>query len=529
MKLVFEQHLISEHLPESLKEELDFKGFLSLFDLDIPMIPQKILRPFNREEGIGHFNRLSAVQRLADEEKLDLNAMAEQMTALPALDEVLPFFETRHLEQYHLHQLGIFVAEDQRLAAREDHHPLTPELQGCCKGVSDILAQAMRPDFSNLKLSEAEQTIQKEMEAMDETLKTALTRYEKNIQEQTGLRMIYPYPKEVSTREGNLAEIQECPLLSVTDKGYVCFVDYVLPESVQNTIDEKERLSDRFGRLMEEKLARINRQLHRFYADFSAYYNKRKDRIYLYALLHVKAKCGLCLPEFQETFGCDFTDAELPCMKGQTDSYVPLSITLRQGSNLLFGANMTGKTTVLKTVYFHLMLIHTGIPVPAAAVRLHFPEHLDLHLKTSGDLRRKLSSFGEEIQFFCRESRAYSFILADELFQSTDPVSGVALSKIFLAEHAGCEGVFFCTSHYPDVLFLEDLILFRMKDVEINETPYSVERIFHDRIEDALKESRRSLQIALQFPLSDAIKKRIHGILRQKRTDMLEEACPLSR
>jgi hypothetical protein len=85
--------------------------------------------------------------------------------------------------------------------------------------------------------------------------------------------------------------------------------------------------------------------------------------------------------------------------------------------------------------------------------------------------------------------------------------------------------VFFCTSHYPDVLKLDTISLFRMKEPDfeeqditfedlLNKMPYKLERISRDKIDDALGQTRKALCIALNFSLPESIKTKIRFALR---------------
>jgi hypothetical protein len=159
---------------------------------------------------------------------------------------------------------------------------------------------------------------------------------------------------------------------------------------------------------------------------------------------------------------------------------------------------------------------------------LHFPEQVELHVKSAGAMSRNLSGFGDEIAFFTRELSPSAYILVDELFQSTDPVGGAELSKIVLQDFSHKDLVFFCTSHYPEVLHIRDISLFRMKDIDFEEEtghvlnldtlmgtmPYELERILPQDIGNVLKESRKPLYLALHFPLPESIKEKIRKQLR---------------
>ena len=551
MKLEFEQKIV----PDDLIEELDFKGFLSLFDIELPLLPRKILRPMTQDEGISHFKRLYDFQTQIEQGKLDIESLIAQSRKLPLLDAVMPFFRDQHLEQFHLYSLGRFVSENQRLSELEVNCPLSSELSESCKGIQKILGSYMKGGFSALCHTSDEKEISEQIEVLGQKLRDELTLYENEIYTQTGLRMICPYPKEISPEAENLSKILNCNLLSVTDRQNICLIDFRLPSSVETIITEKETLAQSFDQLMQDKLNSINKSLHPLFGKFSIYYERRKQRVYDYALLWAKNRYAFCFPEFQTEFGCKLRGAQLPYLRNQVKEYVPLNLDLNQGSNVLFGANMTGKTTVLKTLYFHLTAIRMGLPVPAEAVQLHFPAQVELSLRTSGDIRKNLSSFGEEIQFFTREISSCAYILADELFQSTDPVSGTELSGIFLSEFSEKEVVFFCTSHYPEVLRVRNISLFRMKDTAfdvrcsmfdvrcsmfdvrcsmfdvrcsmfeektesnftfedlLKKIPYQLESISPDNIDEALEESRKPLYIALHFPLPESVKGKIRDKL----------------
>ena len=521
MKLEFEQNIV----PADIFEELDFNGFLSYFDLGIPLVPRRILRPMKRQQGKAHFTRLYDLQAKVDQGKLEINKLIDQTRRLPLLDSLMVFFKDRRLEQFHLYDLGRFVSENQALAGLEENCPLAPEISPCCAGIRAVLEEYTQNGFSGLVYTKEEQEISKKVEGLGQKIQAGLTRYENDIHAQTGMKMIYPYPREISAQDDNISRILGCRLLRVKKRENTCLVDFRLPGELEKISKEKDRLGEKFDMMMQNKLEAINKKLQPMFKDFAAYYEERKNRVFYYALLWVKNKYSLCFPLFQDDFGCRLIDARLVCLEEQVNKYVPLNIALDRGSNVLFGANMTGKTTVLKTLYFHLTAIRMGLPVPARSAVLHFPEQVELHLKTSGNVRTNLSSFGDEILFFSKNMSSYAYVLADELFQSTDPVSGTELSEIFLAEFSDKDMVFFCTSHYPDVLKLDTISLFRMKDPDfdmqdlkfedlLNKMPYTLERISRGRINDALGQTRKALCMALNFSLPESIKAKIRSALK---------------
>ncbi len=525
MKLEFEQKIV----PDGLYEELGFDGFLSLFDMDIPLLPRKILRPLRAEKGKEHFRILQDLQKQVDQQKLDLERIIAQSRKLPLLDFLLPFFENQSLEQFHVYSLGKFVSENLVLQEIEMECSIAPEPRKCCLKIKEILETHTQKKFSGLRYTPEEKGLREKIEKLEQELRAKISQYEHEIYEQTGLKMIYPYPKELSQEAENLTKILNCKLLSVTCKQDINLVNYRLSQSIKNIIAEKNTLAKKLSHLMEKKLGRINKELYPFFRAFRRYYKERKNQTFYYVLLLVKHRQSLCLPKFQDSLGCKLKNAVLPSLQTQKkEKYFPLNLDLDRGASVLFGANMTGKTTVLKTIYFQLTAIRMGLPVCAESIQLHFPEQIELHLKSAGNIRWNLSGFGQEIEFFTNEIFPSAYILVDELFQSTDPIGGAKLSRIILREFCHKDLVFFCTSHYHAVLQLRDISLFRMKDVDFDEEighaltlsdlmekmPYKLERILPENIGNALKESRKPLYIALHFPLAESIKEKIREQLK---------------
>lgn len=525
MKLEFEQKIV----PDSLYEELCFDDFLSWFDIDIPILPRKILRPMGREKGEEHFKMLQDLQRQVDEKKLRPEKVISQSQKLPFLDFVLPFYESSSLEQYHLYSLGKFVSENLLLEEIEMKTLPESELSACCLKIREILKTYTQKGFSGLRFTTEENRLREEIKKSEKEVDLKVSKYEGEIYEKTGLKMIYPYPKEVSRDSDNLPKILDCEMLSVKPKKDINLVDYRLTPAVKNALAKKNLLTKDFNQLMKKKLRKINRELYPHYMEFRRCYEERKNKTFYYALLLVKQQQSLCLPLFQTSCGCKFRNAVLPSLQAQKkEKYTPLNLDLDHGANVLFGANMTGKTTVLKTLYFQLTAIRMGLPACAESILLHFPEQVEFHLKSAGSIRGNLSSFGEEIGFFTKKISPAAYILVDELFQSTDPIGGAELSKIILWEFSAKDLVFFCTSHYPEVLYLQKIQLFRMKDVDFEEErggvptlknlidrmPYKLEKILPENIGDALQESRKPLHIALHFPLPESVKERIREKLK---------------
>jgi len=278
---------------------------------------------------------------------------------------------------------------------------------------------------------------------------------------------------------------------------------------------------------MQKQLKQLNDELSPLGSWFRKYYRKRVERTWHYVLLGVKQEKNLCLPEFTTRRGCRLKDAYLYGLKVRKEAKcIPLDLNIGTGATVLYGANMSGKTTVLKTVYCLLTLVQLGLPLPARKAVLHYPVQVALMLKSPGDVRTSYSTYGEELAFFAQPMQDGAYILSDELFLSTDPANGVVLSKILIQSMARADKLFFCTTHYPEILDIEDISLYRMADPDPlllkesgsdlqalqNFMPYKLIRIT-DREQEKIKTNLAPLQTALLFDLPQDIKKAIKSHL----------------
>jgi DNA mismatch repair ATPase MutS len=247
---------------------------------------------------------------------------------------------------------------------------------------------------------------------------------------------------------------------------------------------------------------------------------------------------GLSLPLISPETACRISDGRLPVLQKKAgENFKPLNVCLTPGANIIIGANMTGKTTVLKTIYFILQAFRFGLPVPCNELFSHFPTDISLLLKSSGNIDNSLSGFGCELDFFARKFPAGSVILTDELFQTTDPANGTRLAQIFITEFNRKDHLFLCSTHYAQIPELcPETKIFRMRDVDFKSKidyhsrlrelaeriPYEIEEVSESERRENSDNSLTPLKIALIFPLAEEIKTRIKSCL-QEQAEMTEE------
>jgi DNA mismatch repair ATPase MutS len=476
-----------------------------------------------KKKAMDHYDRLHALGNIFSGQELE--ELLTFSMDLPNLDLILPHLEQESLEQYHLRELARFLTTEKKLARLERKLPLENTDEDNSGAMLSILEQHTRDNFSTMDDGGETDKIKQELDCLEENAGKEIRQYEMSIARETGLKMRFPWPRELDPADQRCRTAAQCKNLSCRRSGEMILVDYKPPENLQLLREKKENLISRYEAIMADLLATLNRQIAPFSVSFIHAYHKRKKRILHYLLLKNAENHHLCLPSFHNRYHCVFTAARLPGMERESGNYQPIDITLKKGSSVLFGTNMSGKTTVLKTIYFLLTLVQLGLPLPANSAELRFPSTVDLLLKSAGDIRSGISSFGEELEFFSRKFPDGAYILADELFLSTDPVNGCLLAKLIVESMAKSKKLFLCTSHYPEILKIGKINIYRMADPEPRLVKESrcrddLKKIMPFRIipvdrkeREEIENNRTPLETALLFGLPEDVKQAISRML----------------
>lgn len=515
--------------PDSIQQDVDIQGFLALFDVNMPILPSKTLKPLSISRGRAHFKRLTAVMNKIVQGAIDLDTVISQSRKLPLLDPLLPFFKSQSLQPYHLFTIGRFIDELLILQHFEKKRTRTLKRHDNIHSIRNIIKRYTNKRYSTLRLSPKERALKDEIDFCAKLVHQQITTYEKHLYSETGLEMMYPFPRQISPADPRRKNIEKFSGVSVSEKDTLLQIDYHLPESIRSTATKQKTLQANFQRAMQKKMAAINQALYPYYTSFHKTYTQRRQRTFEYIILWVARNKNLTLPRIHDTFCCKFENARLP-LRNQTRGWkhTPLDIELKYGASILYGANMTGKTTVLKTLFVHLTLIKAGLPVPAKSIELMFPNSIRFHLPSAGDPAKRTSAFTDELLFFSQPISEGDYILVDDMFHSTHPAAGDKLSQIFMAAFLAKRIFFLCTSHYTKALQMKGLQIYRMKDaLEIPHekppsytdllqlTPYCVEKIDRDMLFKMAIDPQKPLRIALKFPLPDDIIQRIRSYLKE--------------
>lgn len=136
--------------------------------------------------------------------------------------------------------------------------------------------------------------------------------------------------------------------------------------------------------------------------------------------------------------------------------FTPVSIELRNGTTIITGANMGGKTITLKTLVLNLFLAQMGFFV--FAEKAEFPV-LDFIHFISDDMQsvsKGLSTFGAEIirlkQVVECAKRGDGFIALDEFARGTNPKEGFYLVKSLAKYLQKYKSISLISTHYDGVV-----------------------------------------------------------------------------
>ena len=193
-------------------------------------------------------------------------------------------------------------------------------------------------------------------------------------------------------------------------------------------------------------------------------------------------KMGLCFPvvvEDGETFyNGMFNPAVKDVLIGQGKEYMPVDIAFERNPVTIIGANMGGKSVVLKTLALNQLLAQFGFGVAAHDCCVNLVSEVDLCIGDEQSIVKGVSSFAGEILAInevIKKIRDGKSILAlvDEPARTTNPVEGTALVEGLLEVIGNVAGGFVLTTHYN---ILNDTVKrYRVKGLRNGVMDYTLE------------------------------------------------------
>lgn len=132
--------------------------------------------------------------------------------------------------------------------------------------------------------------------------------------------------------------------------------------------------------------------------------------------------------------------------------YQPVDIELKEGLCLITGANMAGKTVLLRTVGIAQHMAQFGMFVPAQEATLRLVDDVILCIGDEQNEMNGLSSFASEIikisHALSRTRHEQLLVLIDEPARTTNPIEGKAIVQAMGSLLAQQKSISMVTTHY---------------------------------------------------------------------------------
>jgi DNA mismatch repair ATPase MutS len=143
-------------------------------------------------------------------------------------------------------------------------------------------------------------------------------------------------------------------------------------------------------------------------------------------------------------------------LENEEKHYQPVDIDIKHSPCLITGANMSGKTVLLKTIQLAQYLFQLGFYIPASQASIYIVDEVIVSIVDEQEEMKGLSSYAAEMltindMINVVKSGKRTLLLIDELARATNPTEGKAIVSAmldFLVEHKAGSII---TTHYSGI------------------------------------------------------------------------------
>ena len=209
--------------------------------------------------------------------------------------------------------------------------------------------------------------------------------------------------------------------------------------------------------IQNEVCLRLSDQLHPFCDTLVTTLEQMAYADFLLAKSDLAIRWELTRPEIGDII--EYKGLINPRLKERNEKqnlrYQPVDITLHPGVCLITGANMAGKTVLLKSVGTAQMMAQIGMYVPASKAVVRLLEGIVTSIGDDQDEMNGLSSYAAEIikiSDILRTCRSHEMlVLIDEPARTTNPVEGKALVQAIIKILNTLNSFTLVTTHYSQL------------------------------------------------------------------------------
>lgn len=193
-------------------------------------------------------------------------------------------------------------------------------------------------------------------------------------------------------------------------------------------------------------------------------------------------KMSLCFPSITDNTYTLYNNMFNPAVKWhlaeQGRDFMPIDITFGNTPVTIIGANMGGKSVVLKTLALNQLLAQYGFGVAATSCTINPVEEVALCIGDEQSIVKGVSSFASEILAIDAvikkiKSGIRTLALIDEPARTTNPVEGTALVEGLLDVIEQSSGGFILTTHYN--IENKNVKRYRVKGLRNGQMDYTLE------------------------------------------------------
>jgi len=196
-------------------------------------------------------------------------------------------------------------------------------------------------------------------------------------------------------------------------------------------------------------------------------------------------KMGLCFPVVVEDGETFYNGMFNPAVKAHVAEagreFIPVDIAFEREPVTIIGANMGGKSVVLKSLALNQLLAQFGFGVAAHDCCVNLVEEISLCIGDEQSIVKGVSSFAGEIMAIdavIKGIRGGKSILAliDEPARTTNPVEGTALVEGLLDVVGDVKGGFVLTTHYN--ILNDNVKRYRVRGLVDGVMDYTLQRTY---------------------------------------------------
>jgi DNA mismatch repair protein MutS2 len=211
---------------------------------------------------------------------------------------------------------------------------------------------------------------------------------------------------------------------------------------------------------IEDKVRKVvARSLTKFATNLSYNINQIAQLDNLFAKATLAVEHGHCKPEISQSkteYFAVFNPQIKSLLNSRSKDFQPVDISITNQPLLITGANMSGKTVLLKTVALCQYLFQFGFYIPAAKAEIKPVDEILLSVGDNQNELNGLSSFAVEmlnINRIISEAKSGKNVLAlvDELARTTNPDEGIALVSAFVQIMSDLKVSALITTHYSGI------------------------------------------------------------------------------